>query len=243
MTDEKKSATASLDALPENVRQRLDALRAELQKAAGDELVALIVFGSAARGGWRPGRSDVDVMVVVREDSREVLERIGHPLLLARYAARVEAIVLRADEVSHAADVFPLLYDELKEDGVALYGESPFASLHITDKHRRLRIEQELREARIRLRRMVTDSDGSKPALAIAVERKLRQVRSPLRALLKVMGTDPGVSLDAVLTAACAAFKIDQAALTRAQEDPGAAYVSLTKLLGAAIDEADRLND
>ncbi len=243
MTDEKKTARASLDALPENVRQRLDALRAELQKAAGGELAALIVFGSAARGGWRPGRSDVDVMVVLRDDSREVLERIGHPLLLARYAARVEAIVLRADEVAHAADVFPLLYDELREDGVALYGESPFVGLHISDKHRRLRIEQELREARIRLRRMVTDSDGSTPALTIAIERKLRQVRSPLRALLKVVGSDPGVSLDAVLTAACARFKVDHGALTRAQEDPATAYRALTQLLGAAIDEADKLND
>lgn len=242
MADEKQRAKATLDALPEEVRQRLDALKGALIKAAGDELVALLVFGSAARGGWRPGRSDVDVMVVLRDDSREVLERIGHPLLLARYAARVEAIVLRADEVAHAADVFPLLYDELREDGVALHGESPFAGLQISDKHRRLRIEQELREARIRLRRMVTDSDGAKPALAIAVERKLRQVRSPLRALLKLSGNDPGVSLDAVLTAACKTFGVDGASLTRAHEDPASAYTALTKLLAAAIDEADRPN-
>jgi NAD(P)-dependent dehydrogenase (short-subunit alcohol dehydrogenase family) len=49
---------------------------------------------------YRVTRSDVDVMVVLRDDGREVLARIGHPLLVARYAARVEAIVLRADEVA-----------------------------------------------------------------------------------------------------------------------------------------------
>lgn len=184
-------------------------------------------------------------MVVLRDDSREVLERIGHPLLLARYAARVEAIVLRADEVAHAADVFPLLYDEVarRRLGVALHGESPFVGLQISDKHRRLRIEQELREARIRLRRMVTDSDGSKPALAIAVERKLRQVRSPLRALLKLVQRRPRRLADAVLGAACSHFGVDGAALGRAQEDPAAAYTALTKLLAAAIEEADRLNN
>lgn len=51
MTDEKNRATATLDALPMEARQRLDALRGELVKAAGGELVALLVFGSAARGG------------------------------------------------------------------------------------------------------------------------------------------------------------------------------------------------
>ena len=233
---------ATLDALPADVRRRLDELRDALVKAAGDALAAVIVFGSAARGGWRPGRSDVDVMVVLRDDGREVLARIGHPLLVARYAARVEAIVLRADEVAQAADVFPLLYDELREDGVTIYGASPFAALHISDRHRALRIEQELREARIRLRRMVTDLDGAPGALATAVERKARQVRSPLRALLKLRGGDPGVALDAVLAAACAAWDVDPEALSRAQVAPEAAYAALTKLLSAATDEADRRN-
>jgi predicted nucleotidyltransferase len=233
---------ATLDALPTDVRRRLDALRDALVTAAGEALAAVIVFGSAARGGWRPGRSDVDVMVVLRDDGREVLARIGHPLLVARYAARVEAIVLRADEVAQAADVFPLLYDEVREDGVTLYGESPFAALHISDKHRALRVEQELREARIRLRRMVTDLDGAPGALAAAVERKARQVRSPLRALLKLRGGDPGASLDAVLAAACAAWDVDPEALSRAQVAPEAAYAALTRLLSAATDEADRRN-
>lgn len=233
---------ATLDALPAEVRPRLEALRDALVKAAGDALVAMIVFGSAARGGWRAGVSDVDVMVVLRDDGRELLERIGHPLLVARYAARVEAIVLRADEVAQAADVFPLLYDELREDGVTIHGASPFAALHISDKHRTLRIEQELREARIRLRRMVTDLDGAPGALAKVVERKVRQVRSPLRALLKLRGADPGTSLEATLAAACAAWEVDATALSRAQEAPEAAYAALAKLLAAATDDADRRN-
>lgn len=239
MTQEGKTR-ASLDALPEGVRKRLDELRDALVKAAGDKLSAMIVFGSAARGGWREGRSDVDVMLVLHDDGREMLERIGHPLLVARYAARIEAILLRADEVGRAADVFPLLYDEVREDGVVLHGKSPFATLAIANTHRRLRIEQELREARTRLRRMVTDGDGAAVALANTVERKLRQVRSPLRALLKLRGEDPGSGLDAVLAASGKAWDVDTAVFARTQEAPAAAYDALAKLLAAAIDDVDR---
>lgn len=240
MTTPSPGARASLDALPPDVRQRLDALCEGLAAALGDGLVAVIVFGSAARGGWRAGKSDVDVMIVLRDDSREVLARIAHPLLIARYAARIEAILLRESEVARATDVFPLLYDEVREDGVVVRGASPFARLALSDKHRRLRIEQELREARIRMRRMVTDGDGGARALGQVVERKIRQVRSPLRALLRLDGADPGAGLDAVLQAAGSRFGVDVAPIARAGEAGGEAYDALTRLLEAAIDDVDK---
>ena len=68
-------------------------------------------------------------------------------------------------------------------------------------------------------------------------------MRSALRALLRCTGADPGAALDGVLAASCARYDVDVAAIGRAAEDPGAAYDALTKLLAAAIDEADRLND
>ncbi len=233
----------TLDALPEAVRAHLDALCDGLAQALGDGLVAVIVFGSAARGGWRPGRSDVDVMVVLRDDGREALARAAHPLLKARYAARIEAILLRASEVPRSADVFPLLYDEVREDGVVVRGESPFAGLHISDKHRRLRIEQELREARIRMRRMVTDGDGAASALANVVDRKIRQVRSPLRALLRLDGKDPGAGLEEVIRAAGERFGAPAEAVLKPSADGAAAHDALVRLLDAAIDDVDKRDD
>jgi predicted nucleotidyltransferase len=243
MTPTAPSLHPALDALPSTVKQRLNALCDALDKALGDQLVAVIVFGSVTRGGWRAGRSDVDVVVVLRDDAREVLARISHPLLVARYAARIEAILLRASEVARASDVFPLLYDEIRRDGVVVRGESPFATLHISDKHRRLRIEQELREARIRMRRMVTDSDGTAASLAQIVDRKLRQVRSPLRALLSLDGQDPGANLDEVVRAAGARFGVDVSALARVAQDGAAAYDTLTRVIDAAIEDVDQRGD
>jgi predicted nucleotidyltransferase len=53
-----------LAALPPPVRERLDELRSALVAAIGDGLRAMIVHGSAARGGYRMGQSDVDVVVL-----------------------------------------------------------------------------------------------------------------------------------------------------------------------------------
>ncbi len=89
-------------------------------------------------------------------------------------------MVLKHDNIAAASDVFPLLYDDVRQRHVVLSGSDPFVDLKIKDTHRRLRIEQELREARIRMRRAVVDALGSEADIAGAVARKVKQIRGPL---------------------------------------------------------------
>lgn len=230
------------DAFPASLRGRLETLRAELTRALGEDLVALMLFGSVARGEYRDGVSDVDLIVVLRRATPEALATLSNPLTLARYASRIEAIVLEADEIPRAADVFPLFYDDIKRCHVLLAGVDPFASLTIADHHRRIRIEQELREASIRLRRAVIDAQGSLPQIAGVVDRKVKQLRGPLHALLSLRGTPCEPRLPDVLAAAAAAWGIDLAPLSHPREAPREAHGALVRLLATAIDEVDRMD-
>jgi predicted nucleotidyltransferase len=232
------TADRALGALPPQVRDRLEAFRHTLRDSLGDNLEALLIYGSVAFGAWHEGTSDVDVMIVLRDDRREVLDAIGHEVRLARYAARIEAMILRRDEIASAADVFPLLYDDVRECNILLAGEDPFKGLVIRDAYRRLRVEQELREARIRLRRMVADSERGALGLRDVVRRKLKQLRSPLRALLRLRGEVTAVDLDSVIRAACAAYAIDADALLQSSS-PTVSYDLLTSLIDAAISDVD----
>src|SRR5262245_61853869 len=111
MSEAQGQTKGTLDALPKAVRDRLDELKDSLARARGDDLVGLVVFGSAGRGGYREGKGDVDVAVVLREAPRDKLEAIGNAVVLARNAARIEAMILTEAEIPRASDVFPLLYD------------------------------------------------------------------------------------------------------------------------------------
>ncbi len=228
-------------ALPSPLRAKLDALRDSLLAALADDLQALIVYGSAVRGGYVEGRSDVDVLVVLRRDDRATLEKIGNSLLLARTSARIESMLLRGDELSRAADVFPLLYDDVRSCHVALHGSDPFATLEIADTHRRLRIEQELREARIRLRLILSEAPQLPRQLTGAIARKLKQLRSPLHALLRLRGREAQHDIEAVMKEACALYRVDAASLLGFETNAEAAYDALTQLLDAAIDDVDAL--
>lgn len=230
-----------LDSLPSKTKSKLEELRDALVSALGDDLQALVLYGSSVRGGFQEGRSDVDLLVVVRRDDRPILEKIGGALLLARTSARIESMLLRGDELQRAADVFPLLYDDVRSRHALLHGEDPFPGLEISDVHRRLRIEQELRDARIRLRLVLSEAPLLPRLLNGAVARKVKQLRSPLHALLRLHGRTVDDGLEAVMKDACSLYEVDAKVLLRFDEDPEAAYDALTRLLDAAIADVDAL--
>lgn len=225
--------------LPTRTRGHVERLVKELETHAAKDLAAVVVYGSLARGGFDADHSDIDLVIVLADDSRKILTAIAPALELARAAARIEAMVLRADEIAHAADVFPLLYDDIRSHNIVLFGTDPFAKLEILDEHRRLRIEQELREARIRLRRAVTDAVGAPRGFGGALERKIKQIRGPLHALLRLRGIEISDDTASVLTASAKRWKVDLAPLARVREAADAAHDILTKLLDAAIADAD----
>lgn len=231
--------TTALDRLPTNIKARLDELEATLAAALDTDLVAMLVYGSAARGDYREGESDVDVLLVLENDDAGKLAALGPALQLARFSARIEVLMLRRDEVPNAADCFPLLYDDVARHSIVVRGKSPFEGMRIEGEHKRLRIEQELREARIRMRRVATDMGGD-PTFGRAVERKIKQVRGPLWALLALKGLAVEDRLDPVIDAAAKTYEVDPAPLRRAREDARAAYDALAKLLDRALVDVDR---
>ena len=151
------------------------------------------------------------------------------------------AMILKRENIPRASDVFPLLYDDLRQRNVVLSGTSPFTNLEISDAHRRFRIEQELCEARIRMRRAVVDAMGSEANIAGVVARKVKQIRSPLYALLGLKGISTDDRLEPVFAAAGKAYGIDTTALLQVAKSPEAAHTAFRALLDAAIEDADRL--
>lgn len=228
-------------ALPKAVRDRITEWTRSLKAALGDDLVAILLTGGVARGDYRPGESDVNALIVLRDASFAKLDAISSAMQAVRYGARVEPTILTQDELPGACDAFPLLYDEIRRFNLILVGTDPFASAIVHDTHRRLRIEQELREAQIWLRRAVTDALGAHEAIGGAVGRKVRQVRRPLRALLELKHIASKDDLASVLASAGTAYGIDVAPLTAPKDHPEAAHGALSKLLAAAIGDVQSM--
>jgi predicted nucleotidyltransferase len=159
--------------LPPDVAAVLDSLRTDLRAAAGDNLVALILFGGLARGRYLPATSDINLAVVLSDASGPALERIATPLHEAWRTRRVDPLIVVPGEIARLAVAFPTKILDIRRRHIVLFGEDPFVDVAVDRGHVRVRVEQELRNLELRLRhRFVLAHDD--PA-ALAAARKIHQ--------------------------------------------------------------------
>lgn len=240
------NAQTVLALLPAAVRNRVEEWVRSVTAILADDLAAIVVYGSAVRGGLTP-QSDVDLLLVVRSDRPALLRALHDPLSLGRAAARIDCRILLHSEIAKAADVFPVFYDDIVGCHAVLAGSDPFKDLVIDDEHRRLRVEQELRDVRMRLRRLITDFALDDGLLRDGLVKKMKALRAPLSSLARLHGQLKNKDdLVSVLDVLGSRYRIDTQPLTSpgapSPESTTKMAAAMQKLLDAAIDDVDSLN-
>jgi hypothetical protein len=206
--------------VPAPVATALNHLREELIRVAGSNLAGLLLYGGLARGRYRPGKSDVNVVVLLHDVSAKSLATIAPALRAAWRAVRVEPFLLTPDEVLRAADVFPSKFLDIKEHHVVLTGSDPFAKLEIEPEHLRLRVEQALRNLALRFRRRYLVIADDPAALTLTLADLARPFALELAALLRLAHKESPKEdrTSAIFESAATAFGLDREALARLAE-------------------------
>lgn len=241
----------SLDGYPPAVREALSRLLADLTELAPAP-AALVVYGSLAKGTFREGESDVNLAVVLHEATPATLRALSAPLRAARRAVKASPMVLAKDEIARLADVFPIKVADMKAAHHVLVGEDPFVDVEIESEHLRLRVEQELRNHLLRLRRQAIFAGDDPRELSRAIYASVSSLGIELGALLEVAGaerpSEPG--LLATMRAAAVRFDLDGVTLDALcdvkegapLEDPRALFDGLLAVIGRAVAAADTMD-
>src|SRR5690348_10693408 len=91
------------------IEARILAFADAVRAALGEQLVALVVYGSAAGGDWVDRRSDVNTAIVVPRVTVDVLERLAPVVADARARGSFALPALMDEEyLAHARDTFPM---------------------------------------------------------------------------------------------------------------------------------------
>lgn len=198
---------------PAEVLIRIAQFRDALVAAAGDTLVSLVVYGSLARGRYRPGRSDINLALVLADTAPARLRAIGPALARAGRELRTEPYLLAQDELADASRSFPLTLLEIRDGGIVIAGRDVFAALQVEPRHIAIRCEQELRNRLIRARRSLALAGDDPLELWMLLRRVVIPVATDWRWLLFLRGkpAPEADDLAAILTAAVAAFQLDPA--------------------------------
>jgi predicted nucleotidyltransferase len=213
------TAATSIPNLPPELQSPLPRLRDDLVTAVGDDLVALAVYGSAARGRWRVGKSDVNVLVVLKRVDAAALDAIAAPLREAFRAVAADPLVIAADELPQSAAAFPSKFMEIQRYHVMLHGSADvLAGLNFPRDAVLRRIEQEFLNLELRLRRRYLEVREDRDLLTKMLRDAAVPLSVSLLALLETRGRADGMpdkTRAAIFQRAAEVFGLDAQALRR----------------------------
>lgn len=136
----------------ELVDKLLNELVGRLEKAYGQDLVSVILYGSAASGDWHAGYSDLNVLAVLRHVGIGQLDRAEKIFQWWREQGNPSPLLMAEQEVRTSTDCFPIEFHDMVERRRVLSGEDIIAGLEIDDRFYRAQVEHEIRAKLLRLR-------------------------------------------------------------------------------------------
>jgi predicted nucleotidyltransferase len=179
-------------------------------KLFGDGLVSIICFGSAARGEYLPGKSDINFMIVLEDHAIESLEEAFD--VIARWGKRNVATPVFVTEayVLSSVDVFPIEYLDMQRGYILLHGKDVLAELAFEEEHIRLQCEREVKGKLLLLRERFVETRGKARAVATLIGESLGAFIAVFEALLHIRGIRIPEKKVEIVAATCGCFDLDR---------------------------------
>jgi predicted nucleotidyltransferase len=124
----------------------------KLQKAHGERLISVVLYGSAAAGDHHPNFSDINVLCVLTNLAPRDLAAGEDVIRWWRDRGNSALLLLTEREVTESAACFAVEFIELQGSHRLLYGKDVVSSLVIGRHFYRAQVERDLRAKLLRLR-------------------------------------------------------------------------------------------
>ena len=160
------------------------------QTALGDDLLSIVLFGSAAEGRLRP-TSDVNVLLLLKRFDRARMDQLREPLRLAHAAIRLAPMFVLRDELEPATRAFAVKFREIKRRHKLLHGSDPFATIEVSRASSVLRLRQELLNLALRLRQTYMLRSLREEQLVFAIADAAGPLRAAAATLIELRGEPP----------------------------------------------------
>ena len=191
------------------VQEALNHLIQDLRATHGDNLSSVVLYGSAAAGDHIELRSDYNLLIALKRITPADLrlaqapmrewQRLGHPL----------PVYFTVEELSDAADVFPIEFYQMERARIVLYGNDPFEFVNLSDTNLRHQAEYELRSKLIQLRRLYIPASVSIEKLCELMKDSLASFAALFRAVLILHGREAPVAKPDCVRATAQLLQLD----------------------------------
>jgi len=137
--------------LDNKVKSILDAFIRSLENIYRDNLVSVILYGSAASGEFVNKRSNLNIIVVLNRDDLSEIKKASGLINKPKFSI-IKPLFFTQEYISTSCDVFPIEFLDIKENYIVVSGKDVLKDINIDTRNLRFQCEQELKARLINLR-------------------------------------------------------------------------------------------
>lgn len=176
--------------IPKNPEQIFQEFTNDYKNTFGDDLIAIILYGSAARGEYIYKKSDINFLIVLNESAIKSLRNLL-PFISKWKKRNVSTpLMLTPEYIQSALDSFPIEFMTMKQNYRVVYGEDILAEIEIQPRHLRLQCEREMRGKLLSLREGYLNTNGKSSMIKRLIKVTLPAFSSIFSALLFLKDED-----------------------------------------------------
>lgn len=202
-----------IDGLPDSTQKLLRAYVQDVVKAFGEHLESVLLYGSAVRGDFLPGRSNLNILLFVSSYDVAVLNQ--YTVVHKKWSKElvVAPLFLTKDDLQASAMVFPLEYQDIHDCHRLLWGQDPLVGFNVDQRYLAGEVLQSLRGNLLRMRQRLVEGGGTAEAMLILLPLSITAILPILRGAQRLLDR-PVLSQGAeLLKDVEACFEIDLSAL------------------------------
>ncbi|HEV2670920.1 MAG TPA: hypothetical protein VGU74_07500, partial [Gemmatimonadales bacterium] len=180
-------------------RLSVDRFAEQLGVALGDQLVTLLLYGSAVREpGARSSEPAMNTLLIVASVNRELFARVGPAVRDWVNAKHPAPLVMTEQEWRDSADAFPIEYEDIQAHHRVLAGRDPWGGITVSREHARRQLEHELMGKLMHLRQAYAAEWSNPKGLTEVVRATWAGFLTMLRAVLRLTGRPAPASSEAL---------------------------------------------
>jgi hypothetical protein len=230
---------------------KLTDLVSRMKEYAADNLESLILYGSAARGDYKEGHSDLNVLCVLRSIAARELARVT-PVVhwWCKDQNEPAPLFFTAEELRQSADVFSIELLDMQRSRRVLYGSDVIDGIPVPMNLHRVQVEHDLRTLLLKLRQHFVLTGQKENELRSAEAKSSSSVLALLRHTLIAFEEEPPASAPEVFARIAALTGANAEAFTAAfklrdrhahADDIGRAYGQYLNALTVVISALDKI--
>jgi predicted nucleotidyltransferase len=167
-----------------NPNDIVDEFVSDYRTAFGEHLVSVIMYGSAVTHEYRPGVSDINMAVVLVDNSiAQIAKSAAVQKKWSRRRVRPPFFMTRA-YIERSLDTYPVEFLDMRNNYRVVYGDDVLAGLEIKREHLRLQCERELKGAALHLRTAFVGGTGDRRFLQGLLNVSVRRLLPVFKAML-----------------------------------------------------------